>query len=186
MKIILTQDVPNLGKTGEVHDVAPGYARNYLIPQEMAIVATPGAIKQFKIEQKAHDRREMRLAARAAELVEQLNQVTLTFEAKAGPTGRLYGSVTTSDIAEALKEVTGETIDRRKIMSDPLRDIGQHTVGIEVTKDATAEIKVLVYREGEDPESVMVVEEPEPEPEPEPEHEEEEETEPTEAAESEA
>ena len=177
MKIILTQDVPKLGKTGEVHDVAPGYARNYLIPQEMAIIATPGAIKQFKVEQKAQTRREKRLAAKAAELVEELNEVTLTFEAKAGPTGRLYGSITTSDISDALREETGETFERRKIMTDPLRDIGQHTVKIEVAKDAVAEVTVLIHPEGESPESVLVEE---------PEAEAEEETEPAEALESEA
>ncbi|MBN1179431.1 MAG: 50S ribosomal protein L9 [Anaerolineae bacterium] len=148
MKIILTQTVHNLGKAGEIKDVNAGYARNYLIPQGLATPATPGAINQFKSEQKAVAKREARLAAEAAGLVEQLNAVTLTFEAKAGPTGRLYGSVTTVDMAEALEQQTGTAFDRRKIMSDPLRDVGTHVVPVEVVKGAIAQIKVVVKAEG--------------------------------------
>jgi large subunit ribosomal protein L9 len=103
------------------------------------------------MEQKAQARRDARMARQANELAEQIEELTLTFEAKAGPTGRLYGSVTTSDIAEALAKEIDEKIDRRKIASDPLRDVGKHTVSVQVSSDITAELRVVVYAEGEEP-----------------------------------
>lgn len=148
MKIILKQDVEGLGKIGDVEDVAPGYARNYLIPQGMAIVATPSALKKFRAEQQARIEREAREAEKATQLAERIGHLTLRFEAKAGPTGRLYGSVTTSDIAEALEKELGTEVDRRNIESDPLRDIGAHTVPLRLSSDVTAEVRVVVEPEG--------------------------------------
>lgn len=148
MKIILKQDVEGLGKIGDVEDVAPGYARNYLIPQGMAIAATPSTLKKFRAEQQARIEREAREAQQAAELAERMSQITLRFEAKAGPTGRLYGSVTTSDVAEALEREIGTEVDRRNIQSDPLRDVGAHTVPIRLSSDVTAEVRVVVEPEG--------------------------------------
>jgi large subunit ribosomal protein L9 len=150
MKVILTQDVPNQGKAGDVIDVASGYARNYLFPRELAIAATPGAIRQVRMEQKAAARRDKRLAQQAGRLADQISQLTLTFEAKAGPTGRLYGSVTTSDLAERLSQEIGEPIDRRSIESDPLREVGEHTVAVRVGQNMTADVRVVVYAEGEE------------------------------------
>jgi large subunit ribosomal protein L9 len=147
MKVILKQDVPDLGQAGEIKDVAMGYARNYLIPKGFAVVATPGALKQWQIEQEAQSARESRLAERATELTEQLSALSLTFEAKAGPTGRLYGSVTTADIADALRREAGVRIDRRKIESDALREVGEHVVSVRVSSDAVAEVTVVVKGE---------------------------------------
>jgi large subunit ribosomal protein L9 len=161
MRVILLEPVPNQGEAGDIIDVAPGYARNYLFPRELAIAATPGAVKQVRMEQKAQARRDARMAKQAKELSQQIEELTLTFEAKAGPTGRLYGSVTTSDIADALAKEIDEKIDRRKITSDPLREIGEHTVPVQVSSDITAELHVVVYPEGGEPSDVLEAEEEE-------------------------
>jgi large subunit ribosomal protein L9 len=161
MRVILLEPVPNQGEAGDIIDVAPGYARNYLVPRELAIAATPGAVKQVRMEQKAQARRDARMAKQAKELSQQIEELTLTFEAKAGPTGRLYGSVTTSDIADALAKEIDEKIDRRKITSDPLREIGEHTVPVQISSDITAELHVVVYPEGGEPSDVLEAEEEE-------------------------
>ena len=149
MKVILIENVPGLGNVGEVKDVAPGYARNYLIPRGLAVVATPGAVQEWETRLKARMAREAREAEKAAELAERISALTLTFQAKAGPTGRLYGSVTTADIAEALERELGLAIDRRKIESDPLREVGEHTVTVRLAREATAALRVVVEAEGE-------------------------------------
>jgi large subunit ribosomal protein L9 len=149
VKVILTQDVPNLGHTGDVKNVATGYARNYLFRQGLAVKASPSAMKEFEHRQAAEDRREAKMAARAEVLAEQLSGITLTFEAKAGETGHLYGSITPAAIAEALERESGETIDRRKqIDIEPIREVGEHTVSVRLSRDVAAEIKVIVTPEG--------------------------------------
>jgi len=149
VKVILTQDVPNLGEVGEIADVAPGYARNYLIPQGLATKATPGVVKEFKRRQAAEASRAERLSARAEALAERLSEVTLIFEAKAGETGRLYGSVTPDDMAEALGREVGEKFDRRKnILSDPIREVGWHTISVRLAPEVVTEVKVAVKPEG--------------------------------------
>ncbi len=151
MKIILTRDVPNLGQAGDVKNVADGYARNYLIPRGLAVKATSGALREFELRQAAEERREERLAVRAEALAQRLGNLTLTFEAKAGEKGRLYGSITTVDIADALAREVGEQFDRRKhILSDPIRQVGEHVVPVRLTPDIVAEVKVVVRPEGED------------------------------------
>ncbi len=150
MKIILTSDVENLGEVDDLVDVASGYARNYLIPQGLAIKATNSAINELKRRQAVEARQEERMAARAEALSEQLRGVTLVFEAKASEeTGRLFGSITTAEIAEALGRKVGETFDRRKhILSEPLREIGEHTVTVRLTKDVEVDVTTLVKPEG--------------------------------------
>ena len=167
MKIILTHDMPNLGQTGDVKDVAAGYARNYLIPKGLAVRATSGTLKEFKRRQAAGARREERLAARAEALAQRLSDITLTFEAKASEKGRLFGSITTADIAEALEREIGEKFDRRKhILSEPIRQVGEHVVSVRLTADVVAEVKAVVKPEGgELPEAAPAepVEQPVPE-----------------------
>ena len=148
MKVILKQDVPGLGTAGEIKEVALGYARNYLIPKGLAEAATPGVVKMVQEQLKARAEREARLAERAAELAEKMSALTLTFQAKAGPTGRLYGSVTTADIAEALGKELGVPVDRRKILSDSLREVGEHTVSVRLSRDVEAQVRVVVQAEG--------------------------------------
>ena len=167
MKVILTRDVPNLGQAGDVKDTATGYARNYLIPKGMAIKATSGAVKEFESRRDMEAHREERLAARAEALAQRLSNVTLTFEAKASEKGRLFGSITTADLAEALGREVGEKFDRRKhILSEPLRQVGEHIISVRLTADVVAEVKVVVKPEGgELPEAPPAepVEEPAPE-----------------------
>jgi large subunit ribosomal protein L9 len=149
VKVILTSDMPNLGQAGDVKDVAVGYARNYLIPRGLAVKATPSALKEYKRRQAIETRREQRLAERAEALARRLADLTLTFEAKASEKGRLFGSITTADIAEALEREVGEKFDRRKhILSDPLREVGEHAVSVRLTSDVVAQVKVLVKPEG--------------------------------------
>jgi large subunit ribosomal protein L9 len=148
MKVILTQDMDGLGQAGDIKNVARGYARNFLIPQGLAIVANPGSIKQWEAQRKSLAARDARLEERAAELIEQIGAMTLILEAKAGPKGRLYGSITTADIAEALERELDLAIDRRKIESDPLREVGEHMVPLRIGSESTAEVRVIVKPEG--------------------------------------
>jgi large subunit ribosomal protein L9 len=149
VKIILTRDVHNLGQIGDVKDVATGYARNYLIPRGLAIKATPSALKEFERRQTAEASREERLSARAEVLAQRLSEVTLIFEAKASEKGRLFGSITTADITEALEREIGEKFDRRKhILSDPLRHVGEHFISVRLTSDVVTEVKAVVKPEG--------------------------------------
>jgi large subunit ribosomal protein L9 len=166
VKVILTHDVPNLGHAGDVKDVAAGYARNYLFREGLAVKASKGAMKDFERRKVADVRREEKIAAKAEKLAEQLSGVTLTFEAKAGETGHLYGSITPAAIAEALEREVGEKFDRRKhILSEPLREVGKHTVSVRLSADVVAEVEVVVKPEGgelpeAEPEAPAEAEEP--------------------------
>jgi large subunit ribosomal protein L9 len=160
VKIILKQDVPNLGQEGDVEEVADGYARNYLIPQGMAMVATPGAMKDFEHRQKIRAKKHERMKKHAEGLARRVTAQTLTFEVKTGETGQLYGSITNADIAEALEEKVGEEIDRRDIpLSEPIRSIGEHFVPVHLMEDVEPQVRVVVKPEsGEWPEDVEPVE----------------------------
>lgn len=109
MKILLTQDVENLGRAGQIKKVADGYARNFLIPKGMAVLATEGTVQQAKLRSNAEAKRQRRAEEDAAAVAEVLWQLTLTFKAKAGEKGRLYGSITSSDIVEALEREMGRS-----------------------------------------------------------------------------
>jgi large subunit ribosomal protein L9 len=149
VKVILTQDIPDLGEAGTVKTVTNGYARNYLFRNGLAVKASKGALREFEQRKKADARREEKMTARAAALAEELQGVTLTFEAKAGETGHLYGSITPAAIAEALSREVGEEFDRRKhIDSEPLREVGEHMVSVRLSSSVTAEVRVVVKPEG--------------------------------------
>lgn len=149
VKVILTQEVPSLGKAGDVKNVATGYARNYLFPKKLAVPATPGNLKDFERRRAALASREEQLTRRAEALARRLSTITLTFEARAGEKGQLYGSITPADIAEALERETGESFDRHKhILCEPLRQTGRHTVTVRLTSDVMAEVTVVVKPEG--------------------------------------
>lgn len=157
MKILLKDDVDNLGTVGDIVDVADGYARNYLLPQGLAVRATPGQIKQVDVIRAQARLKHQRIADEMAALTEKLAGTLLTFEATASERGRLYGSVTQDQIAEALAAELGEPIDRRKIDTDPLRQLGLHAVPIRLSGELTPKVSVIVHREGEDPESYLPV-----------------------------
>jgi len=157
MKVLLLKDVYKLGRAGDVKKVADGYGRNFLIPQKLAMLATPGAVKQAeKIRQSALTERT-RLNQEMGTVAEKLQAVSLTFIARAGETGRLYGSITTGDISAAIEREPGIHVDRRHIAHQPLRDLGTFKVAIRLTVDLIPEITVLVKSEGEEEKAVEAV-----------------------------
>lgn len=156
MNILLLEDVYNLGRAGEIKKVANGYGRNYLIPQGLAVPASPAAVQQSERIAKEADTRRQALNQEMASVAEQITDIQLVFPARAGETGKLYGSITTQAIAEQLSEKLGMEIDKRQIHSQPLRLLGMHTVAVRLTIDLIPEFSVVVYREGESPENYMV------------------------------
>jgi large subunit ribosomal protein L9 len=150
MKVLLKEDVENLGLAGEVHQVAPGYGRNYLIPRGYAIVATPGALNQATVWRKKAEARRAQIRAEHQALAEKINGVTLTFTARAGETGKLYGSITTAQVAEGLADALGIEVDRRKVGDEPLRQLGEHKVVVRLTGDIQPHVTVLIKPEGEE------------------------------------
>ncbi len=151
MKILLLEDVDNLGLAGSVVAVADGYGRNYLIPRGMAKLATEGALKQADQIRVAGERKRTRELSDAQALAQRIEELTLTFQARAGEKGKLYGSITTADMAEALEDQLGQEFDRRKIISDPLRQLGEHNVEVRLMVGVTASLKVIIEpEEGEE------------------------------------
>ncbi len=149
MKVLLIKDVFKLGRAGDVKKVADGYGRNFLIPQGLAILATPGAIKQAdRIRTKAAERRAA-LNNELGGVAEKIAALRLLFAAKAGETDKLYGSITTQQIAEAVEEAIGYKIKRQQLETQPIRSLGEHTVAARLTMDLVPEFTVIVYREGE-------------------------------------
>jgi len=150
VKVLLKQDVPNLGKAGEVKTVADGYARNYLIPQRMAVLATRGIAKQAKLKQRVQAHHQARLEDHTQELASALSGTTLTFYARAGDNERLYGSITNADIAEELERQLGRAIDRRHIeLEEPIRRLGSYRVLIRLGDGSMPRIGVVVHRQEE-------------------------------------
>jgi large subunit ribosomal protein L9 len=142
---ILLKDVDGIGSRGTVVDVSKGYLRNYLIPRKLAQPATKGALAEARRLQEAGRRANEEAAARAGEFAEQLNKTVLTISQKAGEDGRLFGSVTTQDLAEAIKEARGIDVDRRKIhLEEPIKNVGTYQVVVEVAEGVTATVKVMV------------------------------------------
>lgn len=149
MKIMLIKDVYKLGRAGDVKRVADGYGRNYLLPQGLAVLATPGALKQVERIRSQAEIRRTEQNQELKGLADQIEGVVLTFAAKAGETGKLYGSITTQSVAEALQEKIRFEIKRHQIDMQPIRNLGEFTANVRLTMDLTPEIKVIVHREGE-------------------------------------
>ncbi len=148
MQVLLLKDVPNLGKAGTVKNVADGYARNYLFPQKLAVPATPEAMKQAEAIRKAALRRQQRIEEEAEALAKELEAITLTFRAKAGESGKLYGSVTAGHIAEALSAKMGMEFDKRKIdLEDSLKELGEHRVRIKLAPTISGFVRVVIEPE---------------------------------------
>ena len=149
MKVLLIKDVYKLGRAGDAKRVADGYGRNFLIPQGLAVLATPGALKQSeKIRQKATEQRAI-LNEEMGVVAEHLKGLELSFASRAGETGKLYGSITSQEIVDAIQKKTGYAIKRQQLDMQPLRNLGEHKIHIRLTMDLIPEIKVVVYREGE-------------------------------------
>jgi large subunit ribosomal protein L9 len=149
MQIILTQDVPNLGKAGQLLSVRPGYGRNYLIPQGLAVSATTRNKNRLEHERQIIEKRVARERADATSIAERLNGMTLQFERLVGEDDKLFGSVTSRDIAEQL-EVAGIALDHRKIkLDDPVRALGKYEVEVKLRGDVVAQLKFwVVGKEG--------------------------------------
>ena len=154
MKVLLIKDVFNLGRAGEVKKVADGYARNFLIPQKMAVMATVGAMKQVdRIQASATKQREL-LNEEMSGLAEQIAALELSFKAKVGETGKLYGSITQQMIIDVVNEQLHVNLDRHQVESQPLRETGEHSVRVRLTFDLIPEIKITVEGEEEEPEEL--------------------------------
>ena len=150
MKVILLQDVEGLGKAGDLKDVADGYARNYLLRRHLAAGATPTLLANHKQHIAAQQRKQEKMAEEHSQLAERLAQVTLTFKARVGRQGRLYGSITSQDIAAGLRDAEGLTIDRRMIeLPNPIRSIGNYPISVKVAPKLEPKITVNVVDEAE-------------------------------------
>lgn len=151
IKVLLTQDVPELGHAGNIYTVAGGYARNYLMPRGMAILATKGALKQAEEIKQAGVRLRARERANAEAQAQVIQGKRLLFGANAGENDRLYGSVTSTDIAEKLSAVVGFEVDRRKLQLDyPIRELGIYTLTVRLMPEIAPSFQVAVVREGEE------------------------------------
>jgi len=159
MKVLLLEDVYKLGRAGDVKKVAPGYARNYLMPQGLVVLATPGAVKQAGRIQKQGEVKRAKVNKELGGVAEQLEGKLFLFAAKASETRRLYGSINTQMIAEKVSEEIGVTVEAKQIESQPLRMIGKHDVAVRLTVDLIPKIEIIVHREGESPESALEEEE---------------------------
>ena len=148
MKIVLRQDVPKVGEAGTVQTVSNGYARNYLIPQGLAVVATDSELKVAAHNLAVKERKIARQEEQLRSLADKIDGQRLTFTARAGEQGRLYGSITASDVATALAKQVSEEIDRRRVVLDePLRTIGEHTVTVHLVGRLRPQVTVVIEAE---------------------------------------
>ena len=148
MQIILLKDVEKVGLRGDVVDVARGYARNFLLPRQLAEVATPTKVAELHRREERRGQQEARNAEQAESIADTLRKTVLRFEVKAGPTGALFGSVTPTDIADEIWRARKIRVDRRKIGVDVIKRIGRYEIPVEVFQDVSVEVKTLVVPEG--------------------------------------
>jgi large subunit ribosomal protein L9 len=149
MKVLFKKDVPEVAKAGQVKDVADGYARNFLIPRGLAVAATSGALKQVANVQAVAARHAAEEEQSARALKERLESQPIVIEAKAGSQGRLYGTVTTADVAAANKNPIGTTVDRRDLdIAEPVRQVGTYTVSARLHRNVSATVNIDVRAAG--------------------------------------
>lgn len=145
MKVILLQDVKGKGKKGQMLEISDGYARNYLLPRKLAVEATADAVNTKKMNDKAAAEKAAKERAEALEVSHKLREMILTVTAKGGGAGRLFGSVTNQEIADALKEKSGIALDKRKIViADPIKSVGTYTVQCKLGYEITAPLTVKI------------------------------------------
>ena len=145
MKVILLQDVKGKGKKGQMLEVSDGYARNFMLPKKLAIEATPDAINTMRMNDKATQERIAREKAEALAVSKQLRELTVTVTAKGGGSGRLFGSVTNAEVAEALAKQSGIKLDKRKIViADPIKNVGTYTVTCKLGYEINAPLTVKI------------------------------------------
>lgn len=158
MKIILKDNIENLGKRGDIIEVAPGYGRNYLIPRKLALEVTPSNMKMVEMEQKALRKKLEREVKSFQSVIEQLNQTSLSFERKTGDKDVIFGSVSTADIKEALDGLGIEVEKKKILLEEPIKRLGNYTVPVKVFHDERAEIKIEVKKEGAEKEETKTAE----------------------------
>ena len=145
MKVVLLKDVKNVGKRDDILTVSDGYARNFLFPQKLAAEATPGALKEIQRKRAAQDAHEAEMLAEAKDKAAALKDKAITLEVKCGDKGRLYGSVTAAEVAEALEKQHGIKVDKRKIdIGEPIREIGERTISVWLYSGVTTPMKLDV------------------------------------------
>jgi large subunit ribosomal protein L9 len=145
VRVILKAEIRGLGRTGEIKDVADGYARNYLLPKGLAIEATGGELKHLAQERQSEKTKKDRAHQEAEELARRLSAVTLVFKLKAGEHGKTFGSVTAKEVVDALKKETKADVDKTKILlREPLRSLGVHTVEVRLLSDVRANVTVAI------------------------------------------
>ncbi|TAK34594.1 MAG: 50S ribosomal protein L9 [Chloroflexota bacterium] len=148
MKVVFLTDVEGVAQSGQIKEVAGGYARNYLFPRKLAIAATKEALSQYESQRQASERKQAKLEAEAVKLAGEMSKITITIKARAGEENRLYGSITNSDIAEALEKQSGHAVDKRKIeLEEPIKRTGSFQVPIHLAKNAVATITVVIEPE---------------------------------------
>lgn len=145
MKVILAADVKNLGKKGDTVEVAEGYARNFLIPRGLVTEASAGALRNLQEQKKAQQAREDRVTKEAQGLADKLKETTVTLRARVGEGGKLFGSITAKDVADAAAQAVGKPVDKKLIeLKEPIRSLGMHTVVLNLGHQIKAEVKVHV------------------------------------------
>ena len=150
MEVILKQDVDGTGLRGEVVNVARGFARNFLLPRGLAEAATPALVRELEKRDQQRARHEAKTSGEAKAIVNRLESLELRFDVNAGPTGALFGSVTSTNVADRLWEAEKIRVDRRKLGMDTIKRIGRFTIPVEVFSDVTAQLKLVVAPEGEE------------------------------------
>jgi len=147
MKVLLREDVENLGLAGEVYEVANGYGRNFLLPKGYAVKASPGVMNQAAVWRTKAEARRAEIHAQYEALAVKISEVTLSYTARASETGKLFGSVTTVQIADDLNAQLGTEIDRRKVGVEPLRQLGEHKVVVRLSGQIQPELTVIIESE---------------------------------------
>ncbi len=148
MEILLTKDVPGVGKAGEVRKVSDGYARNFILPRKLGVVATAGAVKQSEHVKKAEEKRRAETLSAAQALASKLESAVIQFRVTAGEGDRLFGSITPGDIAEKLQDEHHVVVDRRRLeIEEPIKTLGEHRIAVKLHSDVTAHVTVRVEKE---------------------------------------
>jgi len=155
MRVLLLKDVYKLGRAGDVKKVADGYGRNYLLPHNLAVLATPGALKQVERIRQAATEHRVRQNQELGAIADRLKGLQLAFPVKAGETGKLYGSITPGMLAESIEQATGAKVDKRQIDCQPIKALGIHKANVRLTIDLVPTVTIVVHREGEAPETAF-------------------------------
>lgn len=144
MKVILREDIDGVGRRGDIVDVADGHARNFLLPKGKAISASAGAVQQAESMRKARDLREASARDAAREVASRLGSMTFTISAKAGNEGRLFGSVTAAEVADAIRDAAGVEVDRKKVVVGAIRTVGEHSASVRLHADVECAVSLVV------------------------------------------